>query len=192
VERFNPAVQAVKKATEGQTIRTIQIVRVGPFPPRMSNVGVVIDLSVHDIDIIRTIAQSEIIDVQAQIAATRSVREDTALLQFRTENNVIAQISTNWITPFKARRLEVATDKRYIIADLMTRQVMEYFDYEEGGSYRARSVPVMAGEPLREELLAFMHAIRTDSTPAVTGEDGLQNLKVALKCLQVGSRPELE
>lgn len=190
VERFNPAVQAVKAATTGQTIRTIQIVRVGPFPPRMSNVGVIIDLGVHDIDIIRTVAQSEIVDVQAQISATRSAREDTALMQFRTENNVIAQVSTNWITPFKARRLEVATDQRYIIADLMTRQVTEYYDYEESGSYRARQVFVKPGEPLKEELSAFMHAIRTDTTPAVTGEDGLRNLEIALRCLATGSRPD--
>ena len=53
VERFNPAVQAIKDAIKGEDILSIAITRVGPFPPRMSNVGVVIDLAVHDIDLIR-------------------------------------------------------------------------------------------------------------------------------------------
>ena len=53
LERFNPAVAAIKKAIAGEDILSIAITRVGPFPPRMSNVGVVIDLAVHDIDLIR-------------------------------------------------------------------------------------------------------------------------------------------
>lgn len=187
VERFNPAVQAAKRACAGQRIHSIQITRVGPFPPRMSQIGVVIDLGVHDIDIVRTIAESEIVDVQAQIVSTRGVREDTALLQFRTANDVIAQVNTNWITPFKTRRLEIATESKYIVADLITRQVNEFFDYDETGSFRTRPVFVALVEPLREELISFVTAIRTGAQPAITGEDGLRNLEVALECLRAGS-----
>ena len=186
VERFNPAVEAVKRAIAGEQVISIQITRVGPFPPRMGEVGVVIDLAVHDIDIIRHLTDSEIVEVQPQLARTRAEREDTALLQFRLENGVIAHITTNWVTPYKTRTLQVATQNKFVVADLMTRQVTEYFGQQPDGSYSTRGVMSWPNEPLKKELEAFAHAIRTGETPAVTGEDGLRNLEVALRCLGEG------
>jgi len=181
--RFNPAVEAVKRAIDGAQVISIQITRVGPFPPRMGEVGVVIDLAVHDIDIIRHLTDSEIVEVQPQLARTRAEREDTALLQFRLENGTIAHITTNWVTPYKVRTLQVATLNKFVVADLMTRQVTEYFGQQPDGSYSTRGVMSWPAEPLKKELEAFAHAIRTGGTPAVTGEDGLRNLEVALRCL---------
>jgi UDP-N-acetylglucosamine 3-dehydrogenase len=186
VERFNPAVDAVKRAIDGDDIISIQITRVGPFPPRMGEVGVVIDLAVHDIDIIRHLTDSEIVEVQPQLARTKAEREDTALLQFRLENGTIAHITTNWVTPYKVRTLQVATLNRFVVADLITRQVTEYFGQQPDGSYQTRAVNSWPAEPLKKELEAFAHAIRTGEPPAVTGEDGLRNLEVALRCLGEG------
>ncbi|MBX9575551.1 MAG: Gfo/Idh/MocA family oxidoreductase [Caulobacteraceae bacterium] len=183
VERFNPAVEAVKRAVADEQIISIQITRVGPFPPRMGEVGVVIDLAVHDIDIIRHLTDSEIVEVQPQVARTKAEREDTALLQFRLANGAIAHITTNWVTPYKTRTLQVATPNKFVVADLMTRQVTEYFGQQPDGSYSTRGVMSWPNEPLKKELEAFAHAIRTGETPAVTGEDGLRNLEVALRCL---------
>ena len=109
VERFNPAVEAIKRAIKGQHILSIAVTRVGPFPPRMSNVGVVIDLAVHDIDLIRWFTGSEIVEIQPQTSSAVAEREDIALLQFRTASGVLAQINTNWLTPFKARNIHIAT-----------------------------------------------------------------------------------
>src|ERR1700681_425580 len=134
VERFNPAVQALKEAIRGEEILSISITRVGPFPPRMSNVGVVIDLAVHDIDLIRWFTDSEIIQVQPQLKSAVAEREDIALLQFRTASGVLAQINTNWLTPFKTRTVHIATRKKYLIADLLTRQVTECFGFQPDGS----------------------------------------------------------
>ena len=116
-------------------------------------------------------------------ARTRAEREDTALLQFRLENGAIAHITTNWVTPYKTRTLQVATANKFVVADLMTRQVTEYFGQQPDGSYSTRGVMSWPNEPLKKELEAFAHAIRTGETPAVTGEDGLRNLEVALRCL---------
>ena len=102
VERFNPAVAAIKQAITREDILSIAITRVGPFPPRMSNVGVVIDLAVHDIDLIRWFTESDIVEVQPQLSSAVAEREDIALLQFRTASGVLAHINTNWLTPFKA------------------------------------------------------------------------------------------
>ena len=186
VERFNPAVEAVKRAIDGDDVISIQVTRVGPFPPRMGEVGVVIDLAVHDIDIIRHLTGSEITEVQPQLARTRAEREDTALLQFRLENGVIAHITTNWLTPYKTRTLQVATRGKFVVADLITRQVTEYFGQQADGSYSTRMLNSWPAEPLKKELEAFVHAIRTGEPAAVTGQDGLKNLEVALRCLGEG------
>jgi predicted dehydrogenase len=184
VERFNPAVEAIKEAISQEDILSIAITRVGPFPPRMSNVGVVIDLAVHDIDLIRWFTDSEIIEVQPQTSSAIAEREDIALLQFRTASGVLAHINTNWITPFKARNVTVATRNKYIMGDLLTRQVTECFGFQPDGSYSMRHLSVGHAEPLRAELQAFVSAIRSGKPPAVTGEEGVAGLEIAIRCLQ--------
>ena len=183
VERFNPTVQAIKQAISSQEILSIAITRVGPFPPRMSNVGVVIDLAVHDIDLIRWFTESEIVEVQPQLTRAIAEREDIALLQFRTASGVLAHINTNWLTPFKARTVHVATRDKYVIGDLLTRQVTECFGFQPDGSYSMRHLSVGHAEPLRSELLAFLRAVRTGAPPAVTGEEGVASLEIATRCL---------
>src|SRR5262245_6070642 len=184
VERFNPAVETIKQAIKGEEILSIAITRVGPFPPRMSNVGVVIDLAVHDIDLIRWFTESEIVEVQPQLSSAVAEREDIALLQFRTESGVLAHSNTNWLTPFKARNVTVATRGKYIMGDLLTRQVTECFGFQPDGSYSMRHLSVGHAEPLRAELQSFVAAIRSGNEPAVTGEEGVASLEIAIRCLE--------
>jgi len=189
VERFNPAVQSIKRAIKDEDILSIAITRVGPFPPRMSNVGVVIDLAVHDIDLIRWFTDSEIVEIQPQLSSAVAEREDIALLQFRTASGVLAHINTNWLTPFKARTIHIATRDKYLIGDLLTLQVTECFGFQPDGSYSMRHLSVGYAEPLRAELLAFVNAIRSGRTPAVTGEEAVASLEVAIRCLEACSVP---
>ena len=189
VERFNPAVAAIKQAISGEDILSIAITRVGPFPPRMSNVGVVIDLAVHDIDLIRWFTESDIVEVQPQLSSAVAEREDIALLQFRTASGVLAHINTNWLTPFKARNVTVATRGKYVMGDLLTRQVTECFGFKPDGSYSMRHLPVGHDEPLRAELIAFLDAVRSGGVPAVTGDEGVASLEIAIRCLETPARP---
>jgi len=183
VERFNPAVESIKRAIKGQDILSIAITRVGPFPPRMSNVGVVIDLGVHDIDLICWFTESKIVEIQPQTSSAVAEREDIALLQFRTESGVLAHINTNWLTPFKARNIHIATRDKYLIGDLLTLQVTECFGFQPDGSYSMRHLSVGYAEPLRSELVAFVDAIRSGERPAVTGEEAVASLEIAIRCL---------
>src|SRR6476469_6825492 len=187
VERFNPAVAAIKQAISGEDILSIAITRVGPFPPRMSNVGVVIDLAVHDIDLIRWFTESDIVEVQPQLSSAVAEREDIALLQFRTASGVLAHINTNWLTPFKARNVTVATRGKYVTGDLLTRQVTECFGFQPDGSYSMRHLSVGHAEPLRSELLAFLRAVRSGAAPAVTGEEAVASLELATR--RLATRP---
>jgi predicted dehydrogenase len=187
VERFNPAVQSIKRAIKDQDILSIAITRVGPFPPRMSNVGVVIDLAVHDIDLIRWFTESEIVEIQPQTSSAVAEREDIALLQFRTASGVLAHINTNWLTPFKARTIHIATRDKYLIGDLLTLQVTECFGFQPDGSYSMRHLSVGYAEPLRSELVAFVNAIRSGEKPAVTGEEAVASLEIAIRCLDARS-----
>jgi UDP-N-acetylglucosamine 3-dehydrogenase len=184
VERFNPTVEAIKEAIRNEDILSIAITRVGPFPPRMSNVGVVIDLAVHDIDLIRWFTDSDIVEVQPQLSSAVAEREDIALLQFRTASGVLAHINTNWLTPFKARNVTIATRDKYIMGDLLTRQVTECFGFQPDGSYSMRHLSVGHAEPLRAELQSFANAIRNQQEPGVTGEEGVASLEIAIRCLE--------
>jgi predicted dehydrogenase len=149
----------------------------------MSNVGVVIDLAVHDIDLIRWFTDSEIVEIQPQTSSAVAEREDIALLQFRTASGVLAHINTNWLTPFKARNIHIATRNKYLIADLLTLQVTECFGFQPDGSYSMRHLSVGYAEPLRAELAAFISAVRSGDPPAVTGEEGVASLEIAIRCL---------
>jgi predicted dehydrogenase len=150
---------------------------------------VVIDLAVHDIDLIRWFTESDIVEVQPQLSSAIAEREDIALLQFRTASGVLAHINTNWLTPFKARSVTVATRGKYVMGDLLTRQVTECFGFKPDGSYSMRHLPVGHDEPLRAELISFLKAVREGETPAVTGEEGVASLEIATRCLETPSKP---
>jgi predicted dehydrogenase len=96
---------------------------------------------------------------------------------------VLAHINTNWLTPFKARNVTVATRGKYVQGDLLTRQVTECFGFQPDGSYSMRHLSVGHAEPLRAELMAFLGAVRTGAAPPVTGEQGVTSLKIAIQCL---------
>jgi len=100
---------------------------------------------------------------------------------------VLAHINTNWLTPFKARTVHVATRDKYVIGDLLTRQVSECFGFQPDGSYSMRHLSVGHAEPLRAELMAFVKSIRDDENPIVGGDEGVASLEIAIQCLEGGS-----
>ncbi len=181
VERFNPVVQDLKKELEGKEIYSVAITRVGPFPPRIADVGVLTDLSVHDIDLIRFITGKNILD--KAIFKSRKIHnhhEDNAVLSFELEKSIIASITTNWLTPFKKRRIEVACKEAYYEADLIVQDLNEFSGFHVNNSYVVRGCHIKKDEPLLKENEAFIHYLRTGERGSLaTIEDSIITLEIA-------------
>jgi predicted dehydrogenase len=185
VERFNPVVDCIRKAIEGDSLISIDITRVGPLPQRISDVGVIIDLATHDIDLIRHITGEEIKKAHALCARTFLEREDSAMLSLETENGVMAHITVNWITPFKARKIQIATPEKFIEGDMLNGVVYTYSAYEsDNNSYVVSRLPLSGREPLEAEIRAFLDYVRDGGESPVSGHDACRVLEAAHACLE--------
>jgi UDP-N-acetylglucosamine 3-dehydrogenase len=182
VERFNPVVKALKEELQDKEIFSVAVTRVGPFPPRIADVGVLTDLSVHDIDLIRFITHKEILD--QSIFKSRKIHnhhEDNAVLSFELGDSVIANITTNWLTPFKKRRIEVACQESYFEADLIAQSLTEYSSFNVNNSYVVRGCHIKKDEPLIQELEAFLDYLHTGERGALASvQDSIITLNIAL------------
>lgn len=181
IERFNPAVTRIRElvADDPTDIISIMIERVGPYPPRIQDVGVIRDLASHDIDLVRYITGDEYAAVSAVVSSNLGDHEDTAIITGQMQRGVLAQMNCNWVTPYKSRNIRVATKTRYIEGNLITQQVKEYSHFETyEKSYSVREWPVMYREPIPMELDHFLDCVREGTPPLITGEDGRIVLEV--------------
>lgn len=183
VERFNPVIEALKKEVADKEIYSIGITRVGPFPPRMANVGVLSDLSVHDLDLVRFISGREFSEVK--IFKSRKIHdhfEDNAEVSFLLEDSIVGNITTNWLTPFKKRAIEISCKEAFYEADLISQELMEYSGYSTNNSYLTRWCFVQKGEPLRRELEAFLLYLNSGETGDLAmPEDSIKTLEILEK-----------
>ncbi len=181
IERFNPAVEELKNEISGSEIYSIGITRVGPFPPRIADVGILTDLSVHDIDLIRFITGRNIL--KTSIFKSQKIHnhhEDNAILSFELEDEIVASITTNWLTPFRKRTIEVATKDAYYEANLMEQDLTEFSEYQKNNSYVIRKCMVKKEEPLIREHLAFRKFIKTGERNGLsTIEDSIITLEIS-------------
>jgi len=187
VERFNPVTPIVKKEIENAEVSLIEVARIGPFPPRVKDVGVVTDLATHDIDLIRYLTGSEFSKIYSLTSRSLAKHEDAAILLFEMANGVLARITVNWLTPFKVREITVATKEKFIKASLIDQKITEYSTYKENDSYLVKELNVPFREPLKLELQAFIDSIRNNTELLISGADGLRALEVATQCLDRGA-----
>ncbi|VVB60052.1 UDP-N-acetylglucosamine 3-dehydrogenase [uncultured archaeon] len=184
IERFNPVISAIKENIKDDKVVSINITRVGPLPPRIKDVGIVIDLAVHDIDLIRYLIGSDFKKVYGLTSKNFSEKEDVAILSFEMKNGVLAHITTDWLTPFKVREINISSTNKYIRGNLLEQKAVEYSCYKEDGSYITKDLKVPIGEPLKLELQSFIECVKKNSTPPVSGCDGLKALQIALDCIK--------
>jgi predicted dehydrogenase len=202
IERYNPAVVELYRRLEaGDLGRVFQIHarRLGPFPPRVRDVGVVIDLATHDVDIMRYLTGSEVTRVYAETARRiHTDHEDLVSGLLRFEDNSIGVLDINWLTPTKVRELMVTGEKGMFLVNYLTQDLYFYennyvkTDWDaisritgvsEGDMLRLRIDKV---EPLKVELDHFVRAVRGEDVQVVSGEDGLAALRIVRKIVQAG------
>jgi predicted dehydrogenase len=179
-ERFNPVVNALIEELQQKKIYDIHITRVGPFPPRVKEAGVLIDLGVHDIDLVRYITKQEIVNSYIDTSRIANKKyEDNAIISLSLSNNIVTSIVANWLTPFKKRTIEVSTNEAYYQANLITQELIKYSAYTKDNLYNSTNCPVSKQEPLFLQNQAFIHYIRTgDSGNLALGCDGAKALSV--------------
>lgn len=177
IERFNPVVlklkEIISKGILGNLI-ALSARRVGPFVERVKDVGIVMDIATHDIDIARYLVETEPIEASGKLRAIKHKMGDCAFIIMEFEK-VTASIEVNWFTPHKVRTLAVTGTKGIAYADYMEQNIVIY-----NADWKMEP-KVEKQEPLKLELQHFLDCIATNKEPLVTGEEGLKTLEIALQ-----------
>jgi UDP-N-acetylglucosamine 3-dehydrogenase len=193
VERFNPAVLELgRRITSGWlgTIYSITSRRAGPFPARIRDVGVTIDLATHDADILSWIAGERPTRVYAEIAQRlHASHEDLLFGLLHFPSGATGMLDVNWLTPAKRRQLSVVGEAGMFELDYLT-QRLTFTSSDVGNptmidgyatTFEGNVVglDVVSREPLAAELDAFLATARDGGRPVVDGEDGLWAVAIA-------------
>jgi predicted dehydrogenase len=207
IERFNPAVMELRRRMrEGMVGRIYKIhaERLSPYPSRIQDAGVVIDLASHDIDLLRYLMNDEIVRLFGEtFQSINSDREDmfNGLIRFRS--GAVGVLDVNWITPTKIRRLTVTGARGMFRCDLLSQELFFYENENAPSQWDTLSIlrgvsegniigiRIQRHEPLVAELNDFVTAVRDDRQPTVTGEDGLATLRIALDFVRSGKEVQL-
>ncbi|MDR1885993.1 MAG: Gfo/Idh/MocA family oxidoreductase, partial [Synergistaceae bacterium] len=161
IERFNSAIQQVREMINDPLY--IQSRRMGPFSSRISDVGVVLDLMIHDVDIILSLVRSDIAGISAMGRCVRTDHEDIASAQIRFVNGTIAHIMVSRVTEKRMRTLEITEPERYLMVNYETQDVTLHHCVQHPGRGMVEVVehPVFPKrEPLKLELQDFVNCIR--------------------------------
>lgn len=181
IERFNPAIQKLKelisKDALGKVV-TMSSKRVGPYNPRIRDVGIIVDLGVHDIDIMSFLLEEKIKTVYATGGKRIHPFEDFATILMTFGNSCTGLIDTNWHTPHKVRSLTVVADKGIAEVDY-TAQELTLYDKEW-----KKNAKIERNEPLAIQLECFLNYLKKNTLPPVSGEEGLHALEVAISAIE--------
>jgi len=207
IERFNPAILQLKVELDaGRLGRMFQLHarRVGPFPPRVEDVGVVFDLATHELNIMEYLANARVVSLYAETEREiHEQHEDLLSGVIKFDNGVVGVLDINWLTPTKIRELSVIGERGMFRVNYLTQELYlhENSFFSENWESAVALMGVSEGrtikyeikrkEPLKVELESFVEAIRQDKPPAIGGEEGLRAVFLAQKLVESGLRHEV-
>ena len=192
IERHNQVVKAAKenivKGTWGE-ILTLSAKRLSNYPGRIRDVGVLFDLAIHDVDIISYLLDDTAINVYATGGKHRNKNyEDHVNLQINFGKGGIGICEANWLTPMKIRELSITTNELFVRLDYLNQKIEvmsstfgkinESNLYDTSIKLNREVIDINGEEPLKNELLDFLSSLNSSSLPLVTGEDGLDAIKI--------------
>jgi predicted dehydrogenase len=184
LERFNPAIVAVEGILDRP--RFVESNRLAPFKPRGTDVSVVLDLMIHDIDLIQNIVGSPVASIDAVGASVFTDEIDIANARIRFENGCVADATASRISMKSERKLRVFQADAYLSIDLQQKVLTHV---RKGAGAPAGDVPRVEidersfdpGDALRDEIVSFLDCVATGRRPVVSGEDGLRALETAIR-----------
>lgn len=194
IERFNSAVQYVRNTVKEPLM--LQSRRLGPFSSRIADVGVVLDLMIHDIDIILSLVSAPLVSITASGRSIMGCHEDIAMAQLNFEDGTLADILVSRVSERRLRQLEIMERERFVTVDYATQDVSIHRCVQDRstGMLEVIEHPVFPkGEPLKLELQHFISCVHDGRKPLVSIADGKRALEVAVEVLrriQLGSTEE--
>ncbi len=193
IERFNPVIGFLEQQLTAP--RFIEAVRLAPYPPeragalpRGTEVSVVLDLMIHDIDIILHLVRSPLADVHAMGVAVLAATEDIANARLRFENGCVANVTASRISRERMRKLRVFQEDTYLSLDYMNQTGL--LSRKADGHIETVPVPIEKGDALERQLASFVASVRLRQTPVVCGRQASDALSVAMRiCDTMANRP---
>ena len=176
VERFNPVLSALEARLTHP--RFIEAHRLSPFPNRSTDIGVVLDLMIHDLEIILHLVRANVQSIDAVGVPVLSRREDIANARIRFENGCVANVTSSRISPERMRKIRVFQEDAYLSLDYQN-QSGEIYRRTAAGIERA-AVEIEREEPLKRQLLSFIECARTGLRPKVSGFEATAALELAI------------
>lgn len=181
VERFNPVLKQLEARLSKP--RFIEAHRLSPFPNRGMDIGVVLDLMIHDLEVILHLVKSPVVGIDAVGVSVLTPTEDIANARLRFENGCIANVTASRISPDRMRKIRVFQEDCYLSLDYQQQEGQMYAKVDTG--IAKFDVEIEKGEPLMGELQSFVDAVARGEKPAVTGQQGLAALELALKVTEL-------
>ncbi len=180
LERFNPAVAALRRMVRNPLF--FEIHRLSLFSPRSLDVDVVLDLMIHDIDIVLCLTDKMPEEIRAAGISILSAKVDIANVRLAFPGGCIANLTASRVSTERVRKIRLFQPRTYLSLDY-ARQDLVAFQVSPEHQIGFESVTVEKDEPLKLELGSFLQAVRTGQAPEVTGEEGERALRVALEIL---------
>jgi len=188
IERFNPAIRAVQKLNPRPIY--IDVERLGPFPPRMSDTSVVIDLMIHDIDIVLLFKGEMPVKVDAVGSPVFTETEDIASARLEFADGCVAQLAASRITKARKRMITLYCEDRAIVADYMRQNTVAFrlgagaLKGDQMQRIHMERSSMQKDEPLKLELQSFIKCVKSGGEPEVSGEKARAALAIAEMVVQ--------
>jgi UDP-N-acetylglucosamine 3-dehydrogenase len=177
IEQFNPAVVKLKQIVDEGTLGKLLILstrRVGPFMPRVRDVGIVIDSATHDIGVVNYLIGKKPISVFSRVGSLHHEKEDHAIIVLDF-GETTASVEVNWFTPHKVRTMVATGSAGIAYLDYINQTITLH------NSHEVESVNIVKAEPLRLELEDFLTSIEKGISPSVDGAEGTEILRIAVE-----------
>lgn len=179
VERYNPAIVAVAELV--RNARYIEAERLGVFVPRSLDVDVLLDLMIHDLNLVLSLLKQKVVEIRAVGVPVLTDKVDMTNVRLELENGAVANLTASRVSQDRVRKQRFFGSDFYVSVDTKEQEVKGFRLVEENGvgAVRPFDLTVEKKEPLRAENDAFLQCVRDRTRPIVSGEDGLEAVELA-------------